>query len=512
MMSFQPVCTLPADGVSYVAAANTRSTLRILLECAVIIVLSTWNVQYPRVWMVFSPRTPLQRFNCMKRDLLNNVIAMVWTMIFPEILAAQTLWQRFQATYATRILLQQPCMEVPKVKWTLQHTNLADEGGVAIRFMNNATYLSATIIDASTSPIPGNTNATHQPADLESIISGISDSFSPFAHHVKLAESWYGEADWQLDDYNNRMVTKVMSRPDTWLAGNIKNWPSDEPFSHRRDKIPETHRRHLDALRGQIWYVNTRQIWTLLRCGVLPTTPQIKEPQINGITKSKLVAKLISLYKFVDLGLKLCLRMNANLPVSPLEYATLALAFCAITVYGIQWSKPQQVAIPHVIPVYEAPPEGVMTEVASLADRQHGANIPIWGPFDEAQSVVHSFKDIFHLGSALVGSCFGAIHCLAWNFQFPTTIERTLWRYAAIVSIVCPWCVYGVNASRRWPAVSRALDKLDLKLSIGPIPIEVQVGFAICFLVRIFVIVEMFRSLFYMPPGAYVATPFFNLG
>lgn len=33
---------------------------------------------------------------------------------------------------------------------------------------------------------------------------------------------------------------------------------------------------------------------------------------------------------------------------------------------------------------------------------------------------------------------FGSVYCLAWNVQFPTTFERTLWRVSALTAAFAP--------------------------------------------------------------------------
>ncbi|KIK51330.1 hypothetical protein GYMLUDRAFT_252174 [Collybiopsis luxurians FD-317 M1] len=35
---------------------------------------------------------------------------------------------------------------------------------------------------------------------------------------------------------------------------------------------------------------------------------------------------------------------------------------------------------------------------------------------------------------------FGAIHCAAWTFVFPSTVERVLWRVASLVVTCAPLC------------------------------------------------------------------------
>lgn len=35
--------------------------------------------------------------------------------------------------------------------------------------------------------------------------------------------------------------------------------------------------------------------------------------------------------------------------------------------------------------------------------------------------------------AAFVALCFGGIHCVAWNFLFPSETERLMWRIASII-------------------------------------------------------------------------------
>lgn len=40
--------------------------------------------------------------------------------------------------------------------------------------------------------------------------------------------------------------------------------------------------------------------------------------------------------------------------------------------------------------------------------------------------------------TSVVTVLFGAVHCLAWTFHFPSETERLLWRIAALVSTASP--------------------------------------------------------------------------
>ena len=39
-------------------------------------------------------------------------------------------------------------------------------------------------------------------------------------------------------------------------------------------------------------------------------------------------------------------------------------------------------------------------------------------------------------GAAVVAMMFGAIHCIAWSFSFPTLAEKILWQLSSIPSSV----------------------------------------------------------------------------
>lgn len=46
--------------------------------------------------------------------------------------------------------------------------------------------------------------------------------------------------------------------------------------------------------------------------------------------------------------------------------------------------------------------------------------------------------DTLFFFAPVIGLLFGAVHCIAWNFSFPSTMKRTLWRVCAIAVGVGP--------------------------------------------------------------------------
>jgi hypothetical protein len=55
------------------------------------------------------------------------------------------------------------------------------------------------------------------------------------------------------------------------------------------------------------------------------------------------------------------------------------------------------------------------------------------------------------VGASLVAVVFGGIHCIAWSFQFPTRIEKILWRSSAIV-ITCTPAFFSTHRLMVWLA------------------------------------------------------------
>ena len=107
----------------------------------------------------------------------------------------------------------------------------------------------------------------------------------------------------------------------------------------------------------------------------------------------------------------------------------------------------------------------------------------------------------------IFGSIFGGLHCLAWNFTYPTQTERTLWRIASLSIAVTPTgfmiliMIYGtmVNFSRarreKWQGLWTLLELLLLAIIMLPI------GFYV--LARLVLLVEAFVLLRHQPADVF---------
>jgi hypothetical protein len=188
--------------------------------------------------------------------------------------------------------------------------------------------------------------------------------------------------------------------------------------------------------------------------------------------------------------------------------------------YGLNWYKPKGVQVPITILQYRgeapkqvfdvlflAPPAAV--DVAPFTDWMRtlrrlfgwpsnplGAPVPNDYSRDEYGGVT---------GLALGGLLFGGIHLAAWKFDFPSRIEQVLWWSASL------WCTCSIFAVPIFiltaMSLYRAIDGLH-----GWMDFEKVLNFSLVVLIltyglaRLYLIVEVFRTLCFLPPDAYIST------
>jgi hypothetical protein len=193
--------------------------------------------------------------------------------------------------------------------------------------------------------------------------------------------------------------------------------------------------------------------------------------------------------------------------------------------YGLNWYKPKGVQVPITILQYrgEAPkqvfdvlflaPSAVvyvapftdwirtLRRLFGLPSKPLGAPIPNDYSRDEYGGVI---------GLAFGGLLFGGIHLAAWKFDFPSRIEQVLWWSASL------WCTCSIFAVPIFTlavgSLFTAIDDLDKYvdfekvLDSGLVLLILSYGLA-----RLYLIVEVFRTLCFLPPDAYISTFAINI-
>jgi hypothetical protein len=182
-------------------------------------------------------------------------------------------------------------------------------------------------------------------------------------------------------------------------------------------------------------------------------------------------------------------RVHQHLTVTELEVATLAFAVVNVFIWLLWWDKPLDVQRQIVVgPAKAADAQPIAAVSISRMDRFLSAvgGIADYYEYDPLLSTsVSSFWSFpvderynnqgDHLPfaiEALVGTMFGAIHCAAWNADFPTTVERWMWRSCSLLIVAIPVIIlffallFGFFESQR----TRNISRVGI---IAPIPIYV---------------------------------------
>lgn len=228
--------------------------------------------------------------------------------------------------------------------------------------------------------------------------------------------------------------------------------------------------------------------------------------------KGDVFVKVLALLQFTWLAMQLCARWALGKPSSPLEIMTFAFAICAFLIYLILLQSPQDVITPIYVPASRlasasdmrdmslfAPPPATGSLVVESSLRRVGrvANdviLPRWPHHD------HVAVRNQHYGFLVVSSLlFGGLHLLAWNSPFPTETEKILWRVASLVTMLHPLSIIiGGLSILHVP--------IDSELTYVASVTYAVVMMAALVLARVFLVVEAFRSLYYLPPASYENT------
>jgi hypothetical protein len=162
--------------------------------------------------------------------------------------------------------------------------------------------------------------------------------------------------------------------------------------------------------------------------------PSVSKEEVNSFAKADSFAKLVTLIQAGWLIVQSIARQYQHLPISELEIATLAFVANAFLIYLVWWNKPYEAE--------QCTKVSIDRKVVAVSQLQEDLlysdySVPTFGLSGMADFEI----DTILIGIAVVGSICGAIHCTAWNFEFPSRIEQLLWRLCSIiVTAMLPVC------------------------------------------------------------------------
>ena len=239
---------------------------------------------------------------------------------------------------------------------------------------------------------------------------------------------------------------------------------------------------------------------------IMPTKAKIQD---KG--KSDWLAKSLVLLQTSWFIMQCIARAREHLPVTHLEIVTLAYAAMNFVIYIFWWNKPLNVNRPVRVfrkldpnaasdgdqPHRPGPMEWKLTLKAIEKGLETLLNLIVAGSVDgvdlsredrvprfwadDRRGEYYFIADGIVLG---VGVFFGAIHCIAWRFSFPTHMELLMWRISCVAITAVPVFI----------PLMMGLDAIYF----GPLS-----GFILYIIARAVTLVLAFTSLRDLPPGAY---------
>ena len=247
---------------------------------------------------------------------------------------------------------------------------------------------------------------------------------------------------------------------------------------------------------------------------IMPTKAEIQD---RG--KSDWLAKTLVLLQTSWFIMQCIARAREHLPVTHLEIITLAYAAMNFAIYIFWWNKPLNVNRPVRVfrkldpnaaldsnqPHRSSPIEWKLTLEEGLetlfvlmvtgegekVDMSRENRVPMFWA-DDRRGEHFAIADGIVLG---VGVCFGAIHCIAWYFSFPTPTELLMWRTSSVAITAVP--VY-TPLMFFLGLLLRNTKFGGTHLYFGPIS-----GGLLYIIARAVTLVLAFTSLRDLPPGAY---------
>ena len=275
----------------------------------------------------------------------------------------------------------------------------------------------------------------------------------------------------------------------------------------------------------------------------------IPEEEILDRAESGGLSKALLIFQVAWFCTNCASRLNQRLPLSLLEVSTAAHAFCTLLTYFVWWSKPLNVAAPTIVRRKEAREVYALIKCSDeeydkaleMAQKRAAGEFSTGSGTHTSEKIVRAahalqsllptpvrppnhprsafrdhtqtFPGVLSAGDpwgspfwtpmaiSISTALYGFIHFLAWSDQFPTPLERLLWRVASIVvtsSGVIGGFVLVLMRFLRFSG-NKADPPADLALFImcaSVIP-------AMHMLASGFLVVESFRQLFFLDPAAY---------
>ncbi|KAE9374862.1 hypothetical protein N431DRAFT_503621 [Stipitochalara longipes BDJ] len=455
--SFSPECTVPPPGTSYVSSPNIRGTTSILLNCLSIILLCTWNIQHLNIPASRAePKSSIQGVWWAILDSRTKIKWMIFTILVPEYLIGKAFGER-----------------------------LAAKAGVKL-------VKKSQLLDPNSS--------AEQPTEASDVVEPLQWEDI----HAYMANMGYFVVDFSgvLDvNCSMRQPKIVCTLEDCMLMEESASFQSLVDQSRDRISNEPSPKITLQLLQHRAWALNNSQLVSAAFALDLIDLPDVSRRDLARLDRGDKLVKTLALLQIGYLVIQLVARRALNLFSTQLEVATLAFSASSMITYGLYWSRPQGVEGVYVINAKKLPDIGT---VKTMVDFVQCLNKWSWWIVEALDYNEEAIPLAF--GAVVGGMLFGGLHCLAWNFHFPTSEEALAWKICSLLTTGLP--VISIVPFATW---QRFHSKVTHP-STGDRMISFLAGLALLtllvayILARLFLMVEIFRSLFFLPPEAFIDT------
>ncbi|KAI0069304.1 hypothetical protein BV25DRAFT_1818295 [Artomyces pyxidatus] len=175
------------------------------------------------------------------------------------------------------------------------------------------------------------------------------------------------------------------------------------------------------------------------------------EAEIRGWSQGDVLSKAIAIIQTLWFVIQCVARRFEGLPITQLEVMTLAYTVITVAMYVAWWDKPQNIGVPVRVAGRSLPAPAKALEIERFwrifavitgahdmfVDlREPQAHVPTFyggSVFDE-----HHEDIIADVVAVVVAMVFGGVHCTAWDYAFPSAVERMIWRVSSVAIVVLP--------------------------------------------------------------------------
>jgi hypothetical protein len=258
------------------------------------------------------------------------------------------------------------------------------------------------------------------------------------------------------------------------------------------------------------YHLTAGDIFALRESSVLTRLPYISPDELQDRSKSDFLVRTIAVVQILWVSIQILIRAARHLAISQLEIAVVAFASCAVVMYGLNWYKPKGVEISITIMQYrgEAPKQAfdslamMSNEGSALTDCTTIMRTFLGRPAEPKGAPISNVFTRDDWGAwfgLILGSLvFGGIHLAAWKFEFPTRTEQILW-WSASLWCTCFCVVFYLCLTLLFVTFPPNVSVEDRLLDVGQMVLLFTYVVA-----RLFLLVEVFRTLCFLPPDAYV--------